>query len=306
MSDNNEGADAQKTAPVPLDASLYAIDDEALEFVKATTGIRDPEEVKKHVLTVQAEAYAVCAYPCIRSLKLARLPAYKQLLTLGKERKGAIFLDIGCCFGNDIRKAVFDGYPIGNVIGSDLHPEYWNLGHKLFKTTPETFPVPFVAGDAFDPAHLEPVPPFYSPPDTPRPELATLTSLNPLRGHVSAIHASAFFHLFDEGEQFKLAQALAGLLSPEPGSMLLGVHGGRHEKGYRTETGTRRRAHGGGLMFAHSPDSWTELWDGLIFTKGSVKVEAFLQETERNDLRNVPGVLPEAKFYVLVWSVTRL
>lgn len=31
------------------------------------------------------------------SIKLGRLPAYKQLLKLGKERKGAIFLDIGCC-----------------------------------------------------------------------------------------------------------------------------------------------------------------------------------------------------------------
>lgn len=30
-------------------------------------------------------------------LKISRLPAYGKLLKLGKERKGAIFLDIGCC-----------------------------------------------------------------------------------------------------------------------------------------------------------------------------------------------------------------
>ena len=30
-------------------------------------------------------------------LKLGRLPAYQRLLAIGKERKGAIFLDIGCC-----------------------------------------------------------------------------------------------------------------------------------------------------------------------------------------------------------------
>ncbi|KAI9059638.1 hypothetical protein FKP32DRAFT_1596194 [Trametes sanguinea] len=313
MADDNTGVaeDTQRVWPVPLDASLYSIDEEASEFMKTTTGIQDPEEIKEHILAVQAEAYAIYPYPCIRrfaflSLKLARLPAYKQLLTLGRERKGAIFLDIGCCFGNDIRKAVLDGYPVENVVASDLHSEYWALGHKLFKTTQETFPVPFIPGDAFDPAHLEPVSPFYSPPDTPRPQLETLTSLNPLRGYVSAIHASAFFHLFDEDQQFKLAQALAGLLSPEPGSMLLGAHGGRQDKGYRTETGARPRAHGGGSMFCHSPESWTELWDGQIFKKGTVRVEAFLQETQRDDLKNVPGVAPGAKFYLLVWSVTRL
>lgn len=75
-------------------------------------------------------------------LRIARLPAYPDLLRLGRERKGAIFLDIPCCcqyglnnndnvvditrgkhipVGNDTRKAVQDGYPIDNVVASDLH-----------------------------------------------------------------------------------------------------------------------------------------------------------------------------------------
>ncbi|KAI0639003.1 hypothetical protein C8Q77DRAFT_23265 [Trametes polyzona] len=299
-----------RPVPRPLDESLYSIDDTALEFMKEQTGIQDPDELKKHVMAVQAEAYAIYPYNCIRKfafvqVKLGRLPGYERLLELGKKRKGAVFLDIGCCFGNDIRKAVHDGYPIENVIASDLHPEFWELGHKLFRSTPETFPVPFVPGDAFDPAHLEPVEPFYSPPDTPVPQLATLTSLNPLRGHVSAIHASAFFHLFDEDQQLYLARALGGLLSPEPGSMILGVHGGRKEKGFRIETGLNS-VWRDGPMFCHSPESWTELWDGQVFKKGTVKVDAFLHETERKDLVGMPGAVPGAKYYVLVWSVTRL
>ncbi|EIW65002.1 uncharacterized protein TRAVEDRAFT_68659 [Trametes versicolor FP-101664 SS1] len=294
----------------PLDESLYSIDDQALQFMREQTGIQDPEELRKHIFAAQAEAYAIHPYNCIRKfafvqLKLGRLPAYEQLLALGKNRKGAIFLDIGCCFGNDIRKAVHDGYPIENIVASDLHPEFWEAGHHLFKSTPETFPVPFVPGDAFNPAHLDPVPPFYAPPDTPRPQLSTLTSLNPLRGHVSAIHASAFFHLFDEEPQFYLARALGGLLSPEPGSMILGVHGGRQEKGFRTEVGTHS-THRKTPMFCHSPESWTELWNGQVFKKGTVKVEAFLHETPRKDLEGAPGIVPGAKFYILVWSVTRL
>ena len=43
----------------PLDEKLYAIDDEALDFMKKQTGIQDTEELKKHIMTVQAEAYSV-------------------------------------------------------------------------------------------------------------------------------------------------------------------------------------------------------------------------------------------------------
>ncbi|KAI0358974.1 hypothetical protein OH77DRAFT_1420487 [Trametes cingulata] len=293
----------------PLDESLYKIDDESLEFMKAQTGIQDPEELKKHFLAVQAEAYHVYPYPCIRGfhflhMKLSRLPAYKQLLTLGKERQSPIFLDIGCCFGNDLRRAVYDGYPVEYCVASDLNPAFWELGHKLFKSTPETFPVPFIPGDVFDPAHLAPVPPSYSPPDTPPPQLSTLTSLNPLRGHVSAIHASALFHLFSEDKQLQLAQALAGLLSPEPGSMILGSHVSRPEKGFRLEVNPPYRL--GDPMFCHSPDSWAELWDGQIFERGTVRVDTVLRESKRWDVMESQDIGPELKQYVLAWSVTRL
>ncbi len=43
----------------PLDESLYKLDDEELAFVKAHSGIEDEEELKKHILAVQAEAYEV-------------------------------------------------------------------------------------------------------------------------------------------------------------------------------------------------------------------------------------------------------
>ncbi|GBE78163.1 hypothetical protein SCP_0110460 [Sparassis crispa] len=94
----------------------------------------------------------------------------ERLLKLGKERKGAIFLDIGCCFANDIRKAVINDYPVENAIASDLEADFWRLGHQLFKSTAETFSVRFVPGDALDANFLKQVPPFYTP-ETPRPDL---------------------------------------------------------------------------------------------------------------------------------------
>src|SRR5258708_40282232 len=81
--------------------------------------------------------------------------------------------------------------------------EFANLGHKLFKTTQETYPIAFVPGDIFDPNLLEiaqPVASAHASTEGPAPDLrsTSLTSLNPLRGRVFAIHASCFFHLFSE------------------------------------------------------------------------------------------------------------
>jgi len=169
------------------------------------------------------------------------------------------------------------------------------LGHELFKSTPETFPVPFITGDVFDSSTLEPVAPFNDAPKTLMPALNTLKSLNPLRGHVSVIHASSFFHLFDEEKQFQLARALAGLLSPDPGSLIFGSHAGRPVKGTGESSMGRPRC-------CHSPESWKELWDGQIFEQGQVKVDAVLQ---RVDLHVAdPSIVAER--FLLQWSVTRM
>ena len=140
--------------------------------------------------------------------------------------------------------------------------------------------------------------PFYEMPETPRPDLLSLRSLTPLQGHVSAIHASAFFHLFDEEKQLEMARQLATLLSPVPGSVIFGSHGALPYKGKRREVLPGPTA----IMFCHSPQSWQELWDGQIFSKGTVRVDVDLKGGDRSDL----GLDATNPFYLLTWSVTRL
>ncbi|KAI0322177.1 hypothetical protein OF83DRAFT_1167837 [Amylostereum chailletii] len=306
MSRTDEFANAPSEL-LSLDIALYNLGDAESAFFKQQTGIQDDAELKAHIVNIQAKAFAIHPYPCIRQLawtqlKISRLFPYNDLLKLGAERDGAIFLEMGCCFGNDLRKAIADGYPQQNVVATDLHQAFWDLGHELFKTTPETFSVPFVAGDAFDAACLEITPPFTktSPPTTSRPILTNLTSLNPLHGHVSAIHASSFFHLFDEEGQLHLARAMAGLLSPEPGSMIFGRHAGLPEKGLRPSSIT------GKFVFCHGVDSWRELWDGEIFLKGTVTVENQLEEADRSDVKRAYEMPEGTKFWWLTWKVTRL
>ncbi|KAJ4472960.1 hypothetical protein J3R30DRAFT_3659345 [Lentinula aciculospora] len=240
---------------------------------------------------VQTTAFAIFPYPCIRifeftRLKLGRLPAYDQVLKIGRERKGAIFIDLGCCFGNDVRKAVQDGFPAENTLATDLRRGLWDLGHEMFKSTPQSFPTPFLASDILNPEFLIPVAPFTKafPPTTIVPSLTSVTSLNVLHGHVSVLYMGAFFHLFSETQQEQIAHALAGLLSPEPESLVIGVHGGELTKGIWSPTGHAYE------IFCHSPDSWKRLWEGKL------AVTVFFDMYPGN----------RDPFHVMEWSVTRL
>jgi len=153
--------------------------------------------------------------------------------------------------------------------------------------------VPFVPGDVFDPAFLAPAQPTYSLPSTPTPNLRSVTTLTPLIGHVSAIHASSFFHLFNEAQQFELAQKMASLLSPQAGSVIFGVHRGQLQKGTRINSR-------GQNAFAHSPTSWEELWNGQVFKKGTVQVKTELTKVTMRDLSS------SVERDLLAWSVVRL
>ena len=84
---------------------------------------------------------------------------------------------------------------------------FWDLGHKLFRSTPETFPVKFLVGDVSDDAHLSPATPIPSSP----PPVASVDTLTELRSHISAIRASSLFYLFNEKKQFELGKHLAAL-----------------------------------------------------------------------------------------------
>ncbi|KAF8962729.1 hypothetical protein BDZ97DRAFT_1920297 [Flammula alnicola] len=266
-----------------LDPSLYSLRADELAFFKSLTGIRDEEEVKAHIMDVQAKARF-----SFTRLKIARLPGYKEALKLLNERNDPILLDIGCCFGNDARKAVVDGWPVQNVIASDYD---------------KTFPAAFIAGDVFDPA-------------TVAPRGAFITE-----SEISAIHASSFFHLFSEERQLVLAQRLASLLSPMKGSVIFGQHIANPVKGFRTEAtwkasaptapspGSEVSQHG---MFCHSPESWKKMWFEDVFAgedgKGEdrVKVDAELTEVIGRDLLGRASISDKAQFWLLNWCVTKL
>ncbi|KAJ7467480.1 hypothetical protein FB451DRAFT_1092690 [Mycena latifolia] len=276
----------------------YVLTPAELAFLKTQTGIQDDEELKTHVLALKKKAYEVYPYPCIRLFGFVKLTvnedraAYEHILDLGRNIPGALLLDIGCCFGNDLRKIASDGFPAQNMIASDLRQGFWDLGHELFRSTPASFPATFIAGDAFDPEFLSLQPQLAEEPQSAAPDLRALTSLNALHGHLSAIHSASVFHLFSEEKQLELARKMAGLLSPRTGSIIFGSHGALPTKGYNLVADGKQ-------MFCHSPESWREMWDGNVFEAGSVEVQT--------DLRNAGKALNSTTdFYMMFWSVKRV
>ncbi|KAI9461142.1 hypothetical protein HD554DRAFT_2028371 [Boletus coccyginus] len=284
----------------PIVPGFYKLNAKSLAFYKSTTGIHDDDQLKEHILDVQERAYAVAPYPCIRFLsflavEIPQLPVYNDVLKLGQEREGTLFLDLGCGFGNASRKLALDGFPAKQIIASDLHPELWNFGHVLFRSTPDSFPATFLAGDVFDPAFLSPFKSGSAPPM--EANLSNISTLNELRGNVSVIWASSLFHIFPEEGQRRLAHAVGRLLSPEKGSVIFGIHMGLPSKGtVNYDTDVR--------MFCHDPESWKEMWnmgdlDEAVFPSGSVKLDAKLVPIGSKTTSGLPT-------WRMMWSVTRV
>ena len=166
--------------------------------------------------------------------------------------------------------------------------------------------MPFVQGDVFDKSFITPVPPCYAQPETLRPDLKSLPamkSLTPLQGHVSAIHTSLFFHLFQKDEQVYAAKALASLLSPTPGSMIFGRH-------TSTGDGTSKDLPlaGDRTIYGFNVEDWKRLWNGEVFKEGNVHVEAELHPVVRSrlDADTLSRDSANGPRKALVWCVTRL
>ncbi|KAF8824857.1 hypothetical protein HHX47_DHR7000536 [Lentinula edodes] len=270
--------------------SHLTLNQDELTFYKRQTGIADEEKLKERIAEIAQKAL--------------------DLLELGSTRANALFLDIGCCFGNDLRKAIEDGFPAQNVIASDLRPDFWNFGHELFNTNPTTFPVTFIPGNVLSSSFISTQPPLLShesPPNfIPSVSLQSLLqptpkSLDPLRGHLSAIHTSAFFHLFKKDEQLLIAKKLASLLSPVPGSIIFGSHRGAAtpQERERNSTGT--------LFYRHSPESWKDMWEKEVFLVPGAGDDDGGGSTGEDLIRVDAGLsLDDKSREILWWTVTRL
>jgi SAM-dependent methyltransferase len=129
---------------------------------------------------------------------ISRSPDYHTILSRIRTNNET-FLDLGCCFGQDIRRLVHDGAPQSHLYGADLRSEFFDLGYKLFRDA-STLKAQFLAADIFDPS----------------------SSLAELEGKVDIIYAGSFLHLFNYETQVGVCKRIVKLMREKKGAVVLG------------------------------------------------------------------------------------
>jgi SAM-dependent methyltransferase len=168
-------------------------------------------------------------------------------LKSGNER----YLDLGCCFGQDIRRLVTDGVPGHVLTGSDLRQGFLDLGYDLFQDR-DKLQSKMIAADIFAPG----------------------SGLGSLQGNIDIIHASSFFHLFDYEGQKEVARRVVQLLRPQKDSLLVGRQVGNMHAHEETTAAT-----GNDKMYLQNVDSWKHMWKEIGHETGTQwEVEAVMKD----------------------------
>lgn len=211
------------------------------------------------------------AYPCIGALtfldiEINRTPCYDEI----KQRiaAGENYLEVGCCFAQELRKLVIDGAPPENLYGTDLDLSFVELGYELFRDK-DRLKSQFIAADI----------------------LAPDSAVDALRGQMSIINAGYFFHLFSWEDQLTAGKRLVGLLSKENGNK--GLITGRHVAGEIFE----KMGWMDSDLYLHSIESWNKLWEEI----GEATGTEWAVSVTRDPLAKRSKVQTERKYYVMMF-----
>jgi len=153
-------------------------------------------------------------------------------LSLLKSDPSARLLDVGCCFGQDIRKLIADGVSPSQVSGLDLVPKFHDLGKELFRDG-DKLDFEFHALDVFDDS----------------------ADWKPLEQRFDVLHLTSFLHIWDWDRQKQAAERLVRLVKPKSGSLLVGSSLGT------TVCGDFPNLEGTGVNFRQSNESFRRFWE---------------------------------------------
>ncbi|MCJ1309960.1 hypothetical protein MMC25_003621 [Agyrium rufum] len=172
-----------------------------------------------------------------------------------------LFVDIGCCVGQDIRSLV---YAAGSrIVGVGLDPAFVDLGYDLFRDR-EKLRAKFIAGDLLTLGHsIAPLP----------RSNQSFVALPDLVGNASVVWAAAFLRLWDLAGQKAVCQRILLLLQDRAGAKVLGRQVGSREAGQVVHVTNKS-----GLMYKHNPESFREMWDAVLTQTGHLKEDVLASE----------------------------
>ena len=195
-----------------------------------TPKLRCPHHSFAYIYRQRDKAWHHDQYPCVGewTFLLPFIPNFSQYPTiLARAQAGANVLDLGCCFGQDLRLLAADGAPTQIMYASDLKEELWRLGFELFRDR-EKMCAKFIQADIFDPN----------------------SDLVPLYGQMDIIIASQFLHLFDWERQVLAIKRVVDL--SKVGSVLVGYQRGQVQ--------AQEVMRPWGRMFIHDLATYGEIW----------------------------------------------
>ena len=153
-------------------------------------------------------------------------------------------MDLGCGFGQDLRLLAADGASTGNMYGSDISRELWDLGFELFNDRDKMM-AKFIQANILD----------------------TGSGLGQLEGMVDVIIANQFIHLFDWEGQVAVLKKIVEL--SKPGTILIGYQ--------RAQVPPRELKRQWGNMYFHDHESYRKLWQRVeLETKSKWDVDVRL------------------------------
>ncbi|EFY95080.1 methyltransferase [Metarhizium robertsii] len=228
------------------DEHVKDLPEPALELLETYANI-PAQDVIPHVLTLprtqvdvndyqRNEAFVLHPWPCIGRLRflcpsLPTYAAYPRILTKLKSDSSAALLDVGCCFGQDLRKLVLDGVDPSQLAALDLVPEFYEMGKRLFRDG-DKLHIDFYGRDIFDSG----------------------ADWEPLRQRFDIIHMTSFLHIWNWRGQVGAARRIVQFVKPKPGSLLVG-------SGLGSVVGEERPAlQGMGVHYRQSEESFARLW----------------------------------------------
>ncbi|KAL4744989.1 hypothetical protein BDW72DRAFT_199075 [Aspergillus terricola var. indicus] len=236
-------------------AALNKVPDIAREIFRDYSGIPE-DQITAHVHHVRDQAWDILPFPCIGLFRFLDFPAYLQPVypeVLSRIRSGETFLDLGCCFGQDIRKLVHDGVPGENLIGVDTEPRFLELGYQLFKDK-DSLKAHFLTGDVLAEDFLA-----------------------EWRGKIDIIFLGSFLHLFSFEQQTAIVKQLTRLLRGKS-SLVFGRHLATTGRG-----GTLKENACGWSLYHHSKETIQQLWETDASGKWEVTSELIPYASESWD-----------------------
>lgn len=197
-------------------------------------------------------------------------PLYPDVLARIKTQSHTL-LDFGCCFGQDLRRAVHDGAPSSLLYGLDVEAAFIDMGYDLFQDKAELEST-FVTGDIFS---------------------SNTEWSAPLEGKVDIINANDFLHLFTYSDQLAAGKRMVSFLRPVSGSLILGRQLGS------TKPGEHKHPMLKVTTFRHGVESFTKLWEDVGAETGTRwRVEAQLDEVDFGGMNNSEPDMRRLRFAV--------